>query len=348
MAAHDLYFSFFMFGVDLRPGDDAAAQTIVRHIEKLLELGYAGFDLPIAPTATHDHAAEVERYAELKRALDAAGLGDVPFTTNVATTRTFDAASPYAEQRDLALAYLKSRVDITELLGASIMAGPIIFPYGVYPTTDLGEPIWSDALQDWAVPGYRHAQPVLDELGEYARTRDVRLAIEPVDHWETAAPNLVGEVLDFLDGVESRQVGVCIDSAHVVLGGDGPTAYSAQAQRAADAQRLHYVHISAPDRGAVRDSWSPWRAFLDPVLPHYDGPLLVETFNAVPPFASSLRLTRRKFWIPGEDAPVAGVPDAYTVAGDAIAAVRAELDREPTVGDLHQPSNASTGEKEPR
>ena len=132
-------------------------------------------------------------------------------------------------------------------------------------------------------------------------------------------------MLDFLDGVESRDVGVCVDSAHVVLGGDGPAAFSAQAQRAGDGQRLHSVHISAPDRGAVRDSWIPWRAFLEPILAHYDGPLLVETFNAVAPFDSSLRLTRRKFWIPGEDDPVAGVPDAYTVAGEAFAAVRGEL-----------------------
>jgi len=321
----DLYFSFFMFTADLRPGDRLAAEATVRHVEKLLELGYTGFDLPIAPTATHDHAAEVERYAVLKRALDAAGFADVEFTTNVGATRTFDPASPYAEQRDVALAYLKSRVDITELLGGSTMAGPIVFPYGMYPATDFGEPIWSDALQDWTAPGYRNAQPVLQELGEYARARNVKLAIEPVDHWETAAPNTVGQVLDFLDGVESRQVGVCIDSAHVVLGGDGPVAFRDQAQRAADGQRLHSIHVSPPDRGALRDSWIPWRAFLESILPHYDGPLLVETFNAVPPFVSSLRLTRRKFWIPGEDEPVAGVPDAYTVAGEAMAAVRGEL-----------------------
>ena len=325
MPERALYFSFFMFTADMRPGDRAAALTTARRVEKLLELGYTGFDLPVAPTATLDHGPEIQRYAELKRALDAAGFADVEFTTNVGATRTFNPASPYAEQRDAALAYLKSRVDITEVLGGSIMAGPIVFPYGSYPATDFGEPIWSDALQDWAAPGYRNAQPVLEALGEYAATRDVKLAIEPVDHWETAAPNQVGQVLDFLDGVESRDVGVCVDSAHVVLGGDGPAAFAAQMQRAGDERRLHSVHISAPDRGAVRDSWIPWRAFLDPLLPVYDGPLLVEVFNAIPPFVDSLRLTRRKFWIPGEDEPVAGVPDAYTVAGEAIAAVRSEL-----------------------
>jgi D-psicose/D-tagatose/L-ribulose 3-epimerase len=325
--APDIYFSFFMFTTDLRPGDPEYAKIIVRHIRELRSLGYAGFDMPVHPGDPRDLSAQVESYRELRHDLDQAGLDDVGFTTNVATTRTFDPTSMYGDQRDLGLAYLKSRVDITAALGGTIMAGPIVFPYNVYPTSDENAPIWSDALQDWAQPRYRNAQAVLDELGEHAERRNVRLAIEPVDHWETATPNMVGQVLDFLDGVPSGQVGVCIDSAHVVLGGDGPDAFTAQVERADAARRVHSVHVSAPDRGAVRDSWIPWAAFLDPILPVYHGPLLVEVFNAIPPFLDSLRLTRRKFWIPGEDTPVDGVPDAYTVAAEALAAVRGELER---------------------
>jgi hypothetical protein len=40
-----------------------------------------------------------------------------------------------------------------------------------------------------------------------------------------------------------------------------------------------------------------------------------------------LRLTTRKFWIPGEDAPDPDVPDAYTIAREALAAFRHELSR---------------------
>jgi sugar phosphate isomerase/epimerase len=320
----DIYFSFFMFTADLRPGDTAYAQVIIRHIKELTALGYDGFDVPIAPTATEDHAAEVRSYAELRRALDAAGLDSVRFTTNVGATRTFDPCSLYAGQHRVALAYLKSRVEITAALGGEIMAGPIVFPYGIYPTTDSGDPIWSDALHAWVAPRYLKAQPILEELGAYAQSKGVKLAIEPVDHWETPAPNTVTDVMTFLEGVDSRHVGVCIDSAHVVLGSDGLAAFGEVARRAVSEGRVHYVHISAPDRGAVKDSWIPWSLFLEP-LDGYAGPLLVETFNAVPPFINSLRLTRRKFWIPGEDSPVPDWPDAYTVAGEAIAAVRREL-----------------------
>jgi sugar phosphate isomerase/epimerase len=325
-AERDVYFSFFMFTADLRPDDRAYTATIVRHVKELQSYGYGGFDLPIAPPpGSLDPKVELESYVGLKHALDEAGLGDVPFSTNVAVTRTFNPSSPYREQREAAAAYLRSRVDITAALGGSLLAGPIIFPYNVYPVTDSGEPVWSDALQAWSQPGYVHARSVLQELGDYAGERGVTLGIEPVDHWETPAPNLVGEVADFLDHVPSPAVGVCIDSSHVVLGSEGPAAFRAQVERLAAGSRVSSIHVSAPDRGALADSWIPWDGFLGPVLAHYDGPLLIEVFNAVPAFLSSFRLTRPKFWIPGEDAPVRAVPDAYTVAAEGLAAVRDEL-----------------------
>ncbi len=325
MRARDVYLSFFMFTTNLYPDDPEYTKVIVRHIKELGKLGYTGFDMPIFPNETGDHRGEVRSYVTLRQALDKAGLDDVGFTTNVATTRTFDPTSVYADQREAGLAYLKSRVDITAALRGTIMAGPILFPYNVFPVTDLNAPIWSDALQDWLEPRYRHARPVMDQLGEYAATRNVRLGIEPVDHWETPAPNMVGDVLSFLEGVPSRQAGVCIDSSHVILGSSGPAAFKREVAQAAEQDRLNYVQVSPPDRGEVRDSWIPWRVFLEPILPRYQGPLLIETFNAIPAFLGSLRLTRRKFWIPGEDKPVTGVPSAYEVARDAIETLRKEL-----------------------
>ena len=131
--------------------------------------------------------------------------------------------------------------------------------------------------------------------------------------------------MEFLDGVDTNQVGVCIDSAHVMLAGGSPASFAASVRAAAEAGRIHYVHVSAPDRGAVHESWVPWQQFLGPLLPVYDGPLLLETFNAITPFLKPLQLTRAKFWVPGEDEPVAGVPDAYTIAREAISALRGEL-----------------------
>jgi D-psicose/D-tagatose/L-ribulose 3-epimerase len=324
-----ILFSFFMFTVNLQPGDASYARKIAAYMHRLIELGYDGFDLPIAPPAQLDAAADLKAYQQLRDTLDQEGLKDIYLTTNVGATRTFDPSSPFAEQRALALAYLRSRVEITKVLRGTAMAGPIVFPYGVFPTSDQGVGIWSDALQNSLPQRYDSAQPILEKLGHFASEQGIKVAIEPVDHWETPAPNLVGDVVAFLDKVTSTQIGVCIDSAHVVLGSEGKAAFTASAAKALAAKRVHYIHLSAPDRGALDDSWIPWTDFLNATLCRYEGPLLVEVFNAIPVFLGSLRLTRRKFWIPREDSsPPPGqpsAPSAFDIAERALATVRGQL-----------------------
>lgn len=328
-AAAKINLSFFMFTANLQPGDQRAASHWIRHIKTMLDVGYTGFDLPIAPVQTYDHEAEIDDYKRLKESFNKAGLEHVRFTTNVATTRSFDPTSPYAEQRREALNYLTSRVRITGLLdgdqGDTIMAGPFLFPYNQFPTLDSGDPLWSDRLQDWLVPRYANAVPVFAELADFAAKHRVKLAIEPVDHWETPAPNTVSDVLDFTSRLESPQTGATFDTAHIVLGNTGPDIFRANVRTATEQQRLHYVHISPPDRGAVKDSWIPWDVILPEIAPVYAGPYLVEVFNAVPPFVNVMRLTRRRFWIPGQDPPVSSVLSAYDVARDGIVILREQI-----------------------
>ncbi|MEU3844569.1 sugar phosphate isomerase/epimerase family protein [Streptomyces sp. NPDC028635] len=320
----DVFFSFFMFTADLRPQDTRYTGVLIDHLKALTDMGYDGFDVHIAAQpAGVDHKLEVDCYSGLKTAFERAGLGEAKFTTNVGTTRTFDPTSPYEEQRGQALSYLKSRVDITRVLGGdSIMSGPFIYPYGVFPVTDTDEPIWSDALQDWMRPRYDAARSVFEELVEYAEAREVKLAVEPVKSWETPPPNMVSEVLDFLEGLEHAQGGVTIDTAQVVMESQGPSVLKENIARAVGQHRLYYVHISAPDRGAVKDSWIPWDVISNEIEPVYRGPYLIEVFNAIPPFDSSMRMARRRFWRPGEDDPVPGRDSAYDVARAALEELR--------------------------
>jgi sugar phosphate isomerase/epimerase len=320
-----IYVSFFMFTTDLKLSDPEYTRVIITHMQELHKRGYAGFELPIGQGAVQEYPQEIAAYADLRRVMDEEGLGELQITTNVAATRTFDPSSPYPEQRQEALAYLKSRVDITAALRGHIMMGPLIIPYHVFPVSDTNAPLWSDHLQDHLAGRYANAQAILEELGLYAEHRNVKLAIEPITHWETPGPNKLAQVMAFLEGVSSQQVGVVIDSAHEILDGDGPAIFATQVKRLAAAGRLHYVQVSPPDRGAVHTSWIPWQAFFEPILRVYDGPIAVEIFNAIPAFLDSLHLTRRKFWIPGEDRPHPKYPDAYTIASEALTATRTVL-----------------------
>jgi sugar phosphate isomerase/epimerase len=323
----EVFFSFFMFTADLRPADADYTQVLIGHLKALTAMGYDGFDVHIAAQPDSvDHEVEVADYVQLRKAFDRAGLAAAKFTTNVGTTRTFDPTSPYEEQRAEALAYLKSRVDITRVLGGdSIMSGPFLYPYGVFPVTDTGDGIWSDALQDWMVPRYEAARGVFEELAAYAAGQGVKLAVEPVKSWETPPPNMVSEVLDFLDGLANPNCGVTVDTAQVVMESQGPSVFRQNVARAARGNRLLYVHISAPDRGAVHDSWIPWDLVLDEIDAVYRGPYLVEVFNAVPPFDSSMRMARRRFWRPGEDERTPGVDSAYDVARAGLEEVRTRI-----------------------
>ena len=323
----DIFISFFMFTKNLKPSDPEYRKVLIKHMKEMKMLGYTGFEFPIVPNdGTKEYSVEIDEYSKLRFFMDEEGLENTQITTNIVTTRTFDISSPYPEQQEKALEYLKSRVDITAVLGGEIMMSPLVMPYGVFPITDENTPIWSDKLQDYLQVRYSNAQPILDKLGKYAEQKKVKVAIEPVTHWETPGPNKLSQLIDFLEGVSSKQIGVVIDSSHEVLDGDGPEMFSQQVNCLAKQGRLHYVQVSSPDRGAVHSSWIPWKSFLEPILQVYDGPIAVEIFNAIPAFLDSLRLTRRKFWIPGED-PENQYPSAYEIAREAIQATQRELNQ---------------------
>jgi sugar phosphate isomerase/epimerase len=315
------YLSFFLFTTDPQPGDPAARELLLSQVRELVAMGYRGFELPIPPSGMDDPEAEVQAYRQLRQALDAEGFEAVALTTNVAATPDFDPTSADAAVRERALAYLRSRVEITAALRGTVMMGPIIYPYALRPRGSDGAELWSDALQEALPAGYARAATVLAELADHAAGLGVRLASEPISHWETAAPNTLAELQAFLELVPNPQLGVVIDSAHETLDGAGPECFAAQVAALAAAGRLHYVQLSPPDRGRLDRSWLPWTPFLERVLPHYQGPLAIEMFNALPAFQPLLRLSRRKYWIAGVDAP-SDAPSAMDVAAASLAASR--------------------------
>jgi sugar phosphate isomerase/epimerase len=317
----------------------------VDHIRALVDMGYSGFELhtvrsPEIDAAFGSYSEEIEAYGRFRRTLDEAGLTGVALATNTGATPSLDPSSDDPTVRDTARAFLASRVDVAAALRAEILMGPVVVPYGAFVhSAPNGDPVWSDALQDELGRRYRNAAPILDEIGRYAATRGVKIAIEPITHWETPGPNTLAQLLDFLELVPSTQVGAVIDSAHETLDGAGPEVFARQVESLAAAGRLHYAQASPPDRGDLASSWLPWEPLFGPVLAHYAGPVAIEIFNAVPDFASGLRLSRRKYWVPGVDAP-SDRPSAYDVASTSLATLR---DRFRDLDDQGSPPVAATG-----
>ena len=319
-----IYFSFFMFDSNARVHDAGARAGMVRHMKALADIGYSGFELhigrePETEKAFPTYEDEVRAYAAFRQELDEAGLKHVQVATNVGASPDLDPSSIHASVRDAGLEFLRSRVDITAALRGSIMMGPVVVPYGAFI-----DGVWSDALQDELTQRYSNAAPALELLGQHARQKKVHVAIEPITHWETPGPNKLAQTIEFLRKVPSTEIGVVIDSAHETLDGDGPEVFAEQVKELAGGGRLHYVQASPPDRGGLAASWLPWRSFFEPVLASYDGPVAIEIFNAIPLFAAGLRLSRRKYWIPGIDTENT-YPSAYDVARSSLAKLREEF-----------------------
>jgi len=325
-ALRPVYFSFFMFDVNVRLHDAGARDEMIRHMRVLADMGYAGIELhigrePETAAAFPTYADEIAAYAGFRQQLDSAGLAHLAVATNVGGTPEWDISSADADIREAGIHFLCSRVDITAALRGSIMMGPVVYPYGAFMNG-----VWSDALQDRLEQRYADAAVLLEVLGQHARQRQVNIAIEPITHWETPGPNTLAQTLELLRLVPAREIGVVIDSAHETLDGAGPEVFAEQVTQLAEAGRLHYVQASSPGRGELSASWVPWQAFFEPVLAHYDGPIAIEIFNAIPVFAAGLRLSRRKYWIPGSDI-ASHYPSAYDAASSSLAKLREEFAR---------------------
>jgi D-psicose/D-tagatose/L-ribulose 3-epimerase len=332
MFQRPIYFSFFMFDSNTRLYDEDLRASYIRHMKVLWDYGYAGFELhtgrsPEVEVAYPSYSDEVQAYLALREEIDRAGLQDAQIATNVGVTPALDPSSNDPRARQASLEFLRSRVDITAALRGEIMMGPVVVPYGGFVhSAPNGDPVWSDALQDELAQRYENAAPVMNELGEYAKSRSVKVAIEPITHWETPGPNKLAQLIRFLSSVPCTQVGAIIDSAHETLDGDGPEVFASQVEELASAGRLHYVQASPPDRGTLEASWLPWRGLFEPILKSYQGPIAIEIFNAVPDFAVGLRLSRRKYWIRGLD-PQTSRPSAYDVAKASLEKLKLELGR---------------------
>ena len=66
---------------------------------------------------------------------------------------------------------------------------------------------------------------------------------------------------------------------------------------------------------------------LGEIEPVYRGPYLIEVFNAIPPFDSSMRMARRRFWRPGEDREGPEWLNAYHIAEAALKELGAQQAR---------------------
>jgi len=184
-------------------------------------------------------------------------------------------ANPEARRRTVE--WVRRAVDTLAAVGASILAGPFYAPVGFLPGRRRTADEWN-----YTVEGLR-------QVGESIAGSGVRLAIEPLNRFETYFLNTASDALRLCREVDHPSVGILFDTFHAnVEEKDLPSAL--QSLR----QALYHVHLSENDRGIPGTGHVPFRQVFDALRRmDYAGAAVVESFaTTIPEIARAAAIWR--------------------------------------------------------
>jgi D-psicose/D-tagatose/L-ribulose 3-epimerase len=151
----------------------------------------------------------------------------------------------------------------------------------------------------------------LRPVAELAAERGVKLAIEPLNRYETSLINTVEQGLELLDAIDHPACGLLLDTFHMNIEEKDPAA----AARSARGQ-IARVHACGTDRGAPGADGFDWPAFLAALGDAgYDGPMTIESFTA----ANEVIATAASIWRPLAESPDALAADGLRFLRSALA-----------------------------
>lgn len=168
--------------------------------------------------------------------------------------------------RENAHLYIRWMIDAAVELGSPTVCGPMYSAVGKEHLED------SDARKkewDLAVTGVR-------ELADYASARNIKLALEPLNRFETDMINTVSQGLEYIKAVGRDNLGFHLDTFHMHL----EEKNSAQAIHMAG-DRIFHFHACENDRGIPGTGQVHWQE-IAPALKNvnYQGPVVIESFTS--------------------------------------------------------------------
>ena len=180
------------------------------------------------------------------------------------TDRNLCSTNPqYAEN---ARTYIRWLIDAAEVLGSPLVCGPM---YSAVGKDHIEDENARKAEWDRAVEAVR-------DLANYARPKNVKLAMETLNRFETDMLNVVSQGLEFISQTGADNVGFHLDTFHMHL----EEKNSGDAIRSAG-EKLFHFHACENDRGVPGTGQVRWddvaRGLKDI---KYDGPVVIESFTS--------------------------------------------------------------------
>lgn len=173
--------------------------------------------------------------------------------------------SPDAMIRDNAAKYILWLIDAASQLGSEVVCGPMYSSVGKDHFEDPAE-----RTREW-----QRAVSGIKEMAEAAQRKGIKLAVEPLNRFETDMINVVSQGLNFIEDTGMENVGLHLDTFHMHL----EEKNSGNAIRSAGKNIFHF-HACENDRGVPGSGqvhWNEVAKALEEV--NYKGPVVIESFT---------------------------------------------------------------------
>jgi D-psicose/D-tagatose/L-ribulose 3-epimerase len=191
--------------------------------------------------------------------------------------------------------YLRHVVDVAEVVGSPVIGGPAYASVGR---------TWRMSPEE-RTTRYAELRDGLAPVVTHAAAAGVRVAVEPLNRYETSLLNTVDQTLAALDGLPDNGCGIALDIYHMNI---EETDIAAAVRRAGG--RIAHVQVCANDRGAPGADHLDWPGFLTALDDAgYRGPLVIESFTA----ENATIATAASIW-----RPLASTQDAIATEGLAF------------------------------
>lgn len=161
--------------------------------------------------------------------------------------------------------YILWLIEAASVLGSETVCGPMYSSVGKDHLEDGQE-----RKREWqrAVAGIR-------ELAAAARDKGVKLALEPLNRFETDMINVVDQGLAFIEETGKDNVGLHLDTFHMHLEEKNSAAAIRQA-----AHKIFHFHACENDRGIPGTGQVHWTEIAKALKDiHYRGPVVIESFT---------------------------------------------------------------------
>ena len=262
-----------------------------RHSKLLRDIrswGYEGVEVPLFAPAALDVAWAA---GELKQC----GL---ELTTVTSLPQNANLIGESEDEQHAAIEHLRACIQAARQLGASLLCGPVYAPVGRL----AGRP---RTAEEW-----RRAVNNLGELARIAADHGVRVAIEPLNRFETYFLNTAADTCELIGEIGSDSLGVQLDTFHANIEEKNLAATIRQC-----GPRVMHVHVSENDRGIPGTGHVDWDGMFAALQKTgYDGWIVVESFaQTIPQIAAATAMWR----------PVA--PSAEVYAREAIQFLRSRM-----------------------